>query len=570
MNPAFFLVMRRMRAPLIVLCTCYTLAVLGMVLMPGLDDQGRPWRMDFFHAVYFVMYTGSTIGYGEIPYAFSGAQRLWATISIFFTVISWLYAIGVLFSLLQDKALQRVITEARFERTVRKMRQRFYIVCSYGDTGQALVRSFVQYGIRSVVLDTDQDRIELLRLEDYPFFVPGLCADAGRPETLLRAGIKHPQCAGIIALTSKHHINLHIAITSKLQAPALNVICLADVEVVEYNKASFGIDHLIDSFDIFSEHLANAIHSPSQYLLYKWLTGLAGEALEDAIDVPRGLWVIGGYGAFGKAIDSRLEWEGIPTIAIDPKGDPSTPGHRIIKGDSTEAKTLRAAHIEEAVGIVAGTDFDTINLATIKAARVLNPNLFILARQNQHRNQAAYDALNANIVMKSSDVVATRIRGIVAAPLLEEFLEMAMQQDEDWLRDLVDRVSEMTAKTVPEVWKIRIGTKQTLAVNEVLARGEVIRLVQLLTDPRDVTKQLPCIPLLLVREGANKLLPVDESLEEGDNLLICGTPGGVSQLQRTLQNSETLNYLMTGESLPQSIVWRWLHNRFTVDKEHHG
>ena len=571
MNPAFFLVMRRMRAPLIVLCTCYTLAILGMVLMPGVDDQGRPWHMDFFHAVYFVMFTGSTTGYGEIPYVFSGAQRLWATISIFFTVISWLYAIGVLLSLLQDRALQRVITEARFERTVRRIRENFYIICSYGDTGQALVHGFVRYGIRSVVVDNNQDRIDLLGLEDYPFLVPGLCADAGRPGTLLTAGIKHPYCAGVIALTNNNHLNLHIAITSKLQNPSLNVICQAEADAVESNKASFGIDHLINPFDTFSEYLSNAIHSPSQYLLHKWLTGLAGELLEKPIDLPRGLWVIGGYDAFGESIDSRLEWEGIPTVAIDLEADPSVPGHRIVKGDSTETKILRAAQIEEAVGIVAGTDYDTVNLATIKAARALNPKLFVLARQNRHRNQEAYDALNADVVMQSSDVVATRIRGIIAAPLLEDFLEMAMRHDDDWARDLVGRISEMDAKTVPDVWETRLGVDQAFAVHEALARGEPIRLIQLLTDPRDVTKQLTCIPLLLVRGDEKQLLPKDdESLKQDDNLLFCGTPASRSQLQWALQNNETLNYLLTGQTLPRGIVWRWMHNRFARDNQHNG
>ena len=65
--------------------------ILGFVLIPGVDDQGDPWRMDFFHAFYFVSFMGTTIGFGEIPYAFTEAQRLWATISIYATVISWLY-----------------------------------------------------------------------------------------------------------------------------------------------------------------------------------------------------------------------------------------------------------------------------------------------------------------------------------------------------------------------------------------------------------------------------------------------------------------------------------------------
>ena len=65
-----YLILRRLRTPLIVLVCVYAVSVLGFVLIPGVDDQGNPWKMDFFHAFYFVSYMGSTIGFGELPYPF--------------------------------------------------------------------------------------------------------------------------------------------------------------------------------------------------------------------------------------------------------------------------------------------------------------------------------------------------------------------------------------------------------------------------------------------------------------------------------------------------------------------
>jgi len=84
----FYLLLRRLRLPLIVLIAVYAISILGFVLIPGVDDQGNPWRMDFFHAFYFVSFMGSTIGFGEVPYAFTEPQRLWTTIGIYATVIS--------------------------------------------------------------------------------------------------------------------------------------------------------------------------------------------------------------------------------------------------------------------------------------------------------------------------------------------------------------------------------------------------------------------------------------------------------------------------------------------------
>ena len=57
--------------------------------------------MSFFHAFYFMSYTATTIGFGEIPNAFSDGQRLWVTFCIYLVVVAWSYAIIVLVALLQ-------------------------------------------------------------------------------------------------------------------------------------------------------------------------------------------------------------------------------------------------------------------------------------------------------------------------------------------------------------------------------------------------------------------------------------------------------------------------------------
>ena len=43
-----FLFFRRMRMPLVVLISAYAVATVGFTLVPGMDDQGNPWRMSLF------------------------------------------------------------------------------------------------------------------------------------------------------------------------------------------------------------------------------------------------------------------------------------------------------------------------------------------------------------------------------------------------------------------------------------------------------------------------------------------------------------------------------------------
>ena len=56
MNYVAYLILRRLRAPLITLIVIYSISVLGYVLIPGMDSAGNAYRMSFFEAFYFVSF----------------------------------------------------------------------------------------------------------------------------------------------------------------------------------------------------------------------------------------------------------------------------------------------------------------------------------------------------------------------------------------------------------------------------------------------------------------------------------------------------------------------------------
>ena len=57
MQSVFFITIRRLRAPLILIILIFALLTMGLSLIPGVDAQGQPWRMTLFEAFYFVTYT---------------------------------------------------------------------------------------------------------------------------------------------------------------------------------------------------------------------------------------------------------------------------------------------------------------------------------------------------------------------------------------------------------------------------------------------------------------------------------------------------------------------------------
>lgn len=558
-NQAIFLILRRMRAPLLLLIATYAITVGGLVLMPGIDAQGNPHRLSFFHAFYIMTYTATTTGFGELPYAFTDAQRLWVTFSMYLSIVAWLYALGSLIALVRDATFRRVFVENRFARAVRRLDESFYIVCGYGDAGAVVVQALTSHVFSAVVLERDQERINEHVFEDAARPVLSLAADASLPANLLLAGLRHPHCAGVIALSDSDHTNLQIAISAKLLNPRAFVVCRAQTHDTQANMESFDTDRVINPFDAFAEQLALALHSPDTHQLYQWLTLPAGGPLPARIDPPGGTWVLCGYGRFGKALAQYLEREGVSIVVIEANPEGTAAPDGTIHGRGTEAVTLQEAGIERAVGIVAGTDDDANNLSIIVTARMLNPQLFTVARQNRRSNDLIFEAARPDLVMQRSRAIAQSIVANLSTPLLADLLRHMRRQSNDWARALIERLRPLLRERVPEVWTIDVTESGARAVHAALASGEDVRLAHLLAKPRERDARLPALPLFLRRGRDQQLLPAEDMpLAAGDCLLFCGTRGAARAQAWILFNAQVLRYIRVGEQGPQGAVWRWL------------
>ncbi len=557
-NTALFLILRRMRAPLLALIVVYAVSVLGLVLMPGTEVDGRPQHLSFFHAFYIMTYTATTTGFGELPAPFSDAQRLWVTVSLYISVIAWLYAIGALIALLRDAALRQLIQQNRFAAQVRRLNGPFFIVCGYGDTGSVVVRSMIERDLGAVVIDVNQDSLNELMLENLPVHVPALCADARLPGNLSLAGLNHPHCRGVLALCRDDQANLKIAITARLLSPGLMVICRAQSHDTEANMESFGTDAVINPFDTFADRLALALHSPDMHLIHEWLTAMPGTPLPERLNPPHGAWVLCGYGRFGKAVERYLEFEGAPMTIVESDPEKTRAPRDVIVGRGTEAVTLRAAHVEKAVGIVAGTDDDANNLSIIVTARELNPKLFLVARQNERENDAVFEAARLDLVMQRARAISRRILALITVPLLTDFLRLARHQKTDWAQGLIEHLRPVLGGVAPDLWTVSASAEEAPALEEWLRAGNALPLLHLLQHPHDRQERLHCLPLMLQRGREEHLLPPEDfPLQPGDKILFCGRTGEAARQRRALHNRIVLHYLVSGERQAEGTVWRW-------------
>ncbi len=559
-SKVFFLFFRRMRAPLIVLILTYSISVIGLVLIPGVDEAGNPWRFDFFHAFYFVSFMGSTIGFGEIPHAFTAGQRLWVSFCIFFTVIGWLYAIGRIFSLTQDPAFTRATTEARFIRSVRKVSQPFTIICGYGETGSLLVRAMAYRNLQPVVLDQHQASIDSLLLENLGIDIPAFCADAAVTQHLVEAGLHNKLCRGVVAITDSDAANVKIAVTVKLLRPGIPVIARAGIQAAVDHLDSLNTDQITNAYEVLGQHLAMTQRTPSVHLLHAWLISLPQRTLHPPVTPPRGKWIICGYGRFGSSSARYLEAVGNSIQVIERKAEKAPEG--AIVGRGTEAGPLIDAGVRDAVGIIVGTDSDTNTLSAIMTARELNPDLYLVARQDRRADTDIFRAADLDLIMEPSRIIVWRILPLLTTPLLSRFLRLLRAGSEEDAYELRQRIETLCGGVTPETWSFVIDPEHAGAVYAALDRGEEVRVSHLQRAPTDRQQGLSCIALLLDRGGKNFMLPDPElPLQRGDRILFSASAGTRQVMSWIRHNPKALEYVVNGNEFPDGAIWRWLARR---------
>ncbi len=560
-SSTIFLVMRRMRAPLITLIVIFSVSVIGLTLITGVDPNGQPARISLFESFYFMSYTATTNGFGELPWPFTPEQRLWVTFSIYLSVVGWAYAIGSLLTLLQDRSFRQALALRRFSRKVAQLREPFLLLAGYGRAGELLAKAFDALGQQLVVIDASSDRVDALELGSYHADIPGLVADAANPHHLSAAGLAHPFCVGVLALTNDDETNLAVTMTAALLRPDLPVVARTVSAPIAERMLAFGTPTVVNPFDRFGDHLRLALNAPASYQLLTWLEAGPGAELPERGHPPTdGRWVMCGYGRFGREVTADLRSAGLEVTIIEPdeKGEPE-PG--VIVGDACDPRVLAQADLAGAVGFVAGTDNDTTNLSMLVTARRLNPQLFLAARQNRPTSAALFEAMKVDALLVPTEVVAHEVYAQVSTPMLWRFIQEMPAQGDKWAAALIRQLRYNCGRELPALWKIKLDEEQAPALVELLAEGRVV-FGDLLRSPEDRERRLKVVPLLLLRDGKAVLTPDGETvLARDDQLLFAGQGAERRELESTLVVDSTAAYVLFDQHIPSSWVWRKLSRK---------
>ena len=549
--------MRRLRAPLIVLLSVYAIAIVGLTLIPGIEVEGTPTRMSIFHATYVISYTATTIGFGEIPFGWSDAQRLWVTISIYLSVVAWAYTLGSVIALVNNATFRAAVARHMFLRRVGSLAEPFYIICGFGQSGSRLAHSLDQLGNRLVIIDPSQDRIDRVSIQDF-FNVPlTVIADARLADVLEDAGIHSPHCQALVALAGEDAVNQAIAIGARFLCPEIQIVAREKSHVATANLEAFGGVQVVNPYETFAFNLGVALRNPEVLQIEEWLTAEPGTPCPEPLRLPRGLWILIGYGRFGHAVADILSREGVPWKSLEPGVDRER-DRGLVQDDYTKTITTDP-DIANAEALFAASDVDALNLWVTTLARRVRPDIFVVIRQNHIQDRALIEAAHADVTFVQSDLMVHECLQLLKTPTLGRFIARLRSADPSLATATLARVHAESGDGAPNAWTFECNTMLPGMFAAFFQHaGHELRISHLLSDPTGPEQRLPGTALMIERADNVILLPdPDTAVKPGDRVLFVGSPTTRRLQRRYLEEPGTVSWVLTGHEPPRGYVFRW-------------
>lgn len=536
---SIWLFLRKMRTPLIVLNIAHALPVILLTLVPGTGDNGQPLYLSFFDAMYVVGYTATTIGFGEIPYAFSYPQRIIVLITIYATVPAWLYALGSIIALVQEKTFIFALKMNTFRRRVRNLRQDFIIICGYTDAGKLLIDKLNKDNLyRIIVIDKSIEKIEALQSEMYLPSIPAIVADASMTDVLRSSGIDSPHCKFLVTLFDDDQLNLKISVRARILNQNLRIIGRSGIKQGGENLTNIGVNHVIDAFSIIAKRIDFALRSPYLFNLLSWVQG--GNLHVSKSDIlPEGKYIVCAKGRFGKAIQNTLDNNHIEYTYLDINKDT----HEKVSSDQD---FFIQAGIMEAVCIIAGTNDDAINLSIIATARSLNPKIFAIVRENELEERSLFSNLKVDKIFILDQISALDGYNYIDRPMTFKFIDEISKQNKEMFVDTLLMITKQVNKR-PALIEMEIDENNMYALSHYLSK-EPVSIAQLLRNPYHDGEDLEIVILGLERmDGEFILLPNESTLlQPHDHILFATTRPSLDRFQTIVNHYYELYYVLHG------------------------
>jgi voltage-gated potassium channel len=144
-------------------------------------------------------------------------------------------------------------------------------------------------------------------------------------------------------------------------------------------------------------------------------------------------FIVCGYGRIGSIIAAELHQQGVAVAVIE--RDPARVRQAVDRGwvaleaDASREEVLAKAGIHRARGLIAAVGTDAENVFTVLTARVMRPDLFIIARVESDDAEHKLRRAGADRVISPYQIGATQIVQTALRPAVVDFFHLATSSD---------------------------------------------------------------------------------------------------------------------------------------------
>jgi voltage-gated potassium channel len=165
---------------------------------------------------------------------------------------------------------------------------------------------------------------------------------------------------------------------------------------------------------------------------------LGRRKLENRIQAVKNHYIVCGYGRIGEIISHELAREAIPFVVIEQNpvklGKLEKAGMLYLEMDATTEEALVRAGIGRARGLVTAVTSDADNVFITLTARGLRPELFILSRASEQKNEDKLKRAGATRVVCPYQIGGRRMAQQLTRPTVVDFIDTAMMERDMGLR----------------------------------------------------------------------------------------------------------------------------------------
>jgi voltage-gated potassium channel len=218
--------------------------------------------------------------------------------------------------------------------------------------------------------------------------------------------------------------------------------------------------------------------------------------------------IVVGYGRIGRSVCQELVRHETPFVLIERTEEivrdfAMAPGVAL-PGDATSDEVLRKAGIDRARALITVAASDADNLFITMSARLLNENLFIVARVEQPEAEQKLIRAGANRVVAPHALSGLKMTQAVLQPAVVDFIELATQTEH-----------------------LDLNIEQTLIQPDSRLAGTTLRAARLRQD-------LGVIIVAIKRSDGHMLSNPsgDQALQVGDTLIAVGGMAQLDELKK--------------------------------------